>query len=157
MTGRVITGAGPSDSIAFLDVVVPLWAKASSRSSSPLAGQAENMPPKLHGTFKFPFSIPLPTTAAFEYQKFSLPHSFSEKHTRASVVYELSVHVSRGKMRANNKYVFACFFYLYDTRLTWKQAGHALWIRPLLEATQRITTATYGLRAETRDPRTIAR
>lgn len=105
VTGRVITGAGPTDSITFLDVVVPLWAKASSRSSSPLAGQAENMPPKLHGTFKFPFSIPLPTTAAFEYQKFSLPHSFSEKHTRASVVYELSVHVSRGKMRANNKLV----------------------------------------------------
>jgi hypothetical protein len=105
VTGRVVTGSAPTDCITFLDIAVPLWAKPSSRSGSPFAGQSENMPPKLHGTFKFPFSIPIPSSIAFDYQKFALPHSFTEKHTRVSVCYELTVRVSRGKLRANNQLI----------------------------------------------------
>ncbi|KAJ7158556.1 hypothetical protein C8R46DRAFT_394511 [Mycena filopes] len=99
VTGRIVTGSSIDDTYVFLTQSLPLWSNSDSRSS----GAAT----KLLGECVWPFSIPLPKAVSlkdFSHDVlFRLPETFLERHTRASVSYEISVLVSRGKLRADSQ------------------------------------------------------
>ncbi|KAF7316680.1 hypothetical protein HMN09_00400900 [Mycena chlorophos] len=98
ITGRVVTGSTIDDSYTFFSHSLPLWSKAESRSSGAAA--------KLLGTTSWPFSIPMPKTVGLKEGsradvQYRLPETFLERHIRGSISYEISVLVSRGKLRSD--------------------------------------------------------
>ncbi|KAJ7067134.1 hypothetical protein C8F01DRAFT_980387 [Mycena amicta] len=99
ITGRVITGSTIDDSYTFFSHSLPLWSKAESRSS----GAAT----KLLGTSSWPFSIPMPKAVSLKDGSrdvlYRLPETFLERHIRGSISYEISVLVSRGKLRSDSE------------------------------------------------------
>lgn len=109
VTGRIITGAGASDAYTFLDLTVPLWSKATGDSRTPSPQQGQNTSNKLQGSCSFPFSIALPKAVGVPAhpgaapQIFKLPETFLERHTRASIQYDLTLRISRGKLRADSQ------------------------------------------------------
>ncbi|KAJ7476020.1 hypothetical protein FB451DRAFT_265030 [Mycena latifolia] len=111
VTGRIVTGSSVDDTYIFLTQSLPLWSKTESRSS----GAAT----KLLGACVFPFSIPLPKAVSLKDDShdtlFRLPETFLERHTRASISYEISVAVSRGKLRADSQ-IKTRFGYIPTTR-----------------------------------------
>ncbi|KAK0223391.1 hypothetical protein IW262DRAFT_1269466 [Armillaria fumosa] len=127
VTGRVITGAGMDDVCSFLNVTIPVWAKiGNSRSPSPAS---ENN--KLCGRHTFPFSIVLPRTVSLtvrEPKTFRLPETFLERHTPATVQYDLIVTISRSKMRSDS-HIKTAFGYVPssrpDTPSVLRQASYA--------------------------------
>ncbi|KAF7327972.1 hypothetical protein MKEN_00377400 [Mycena kentingensis (nom. inval.)] len=94
ITGRVVTGSTINDSFTFLTQSLCLWSKADSKTS----GAAT----KLLGTSSWPFSIPMPKTVSLK-ERFNLPETFLERHIGGSVTYEISVLVSRGKLRSDSE------------------------------------------------------
>lgn len=66
---------------------------------------------KLSGDYHWPFSISLPKEIALpdptgkhgEVRTYQLPQTFLERSTRASVYYELFVHIARSTFRVDNK------------------------------------------------------
>ncbi|KAJ7170804.1 hypothetical protein C8R43DRAFT_944647 [Mycena crocata] len=111
ITGRIITGSSVDETYVFLNQSLPLWSKADSRSS----GAAT----KLLGACVWPFSIPLPKAVSMKDGShdtlFRLPETFLERHTRASVSYEICVLVSRGKLRTDSQ-IKTRFAYVPSTR-----------------------------------------
>ncbi|KAJ7650105.1 hypothetical protein FB45DRAFT_731348 [Roridomyces roridus] len=108
ITGRIVTGAGVNDTYIFLSQSLPLWSKADSRAS----GAAT----KLLGASVWPFSIPLQkAVSGKDGVLYRLPETFLERHTRASVAYEISVLVSRGKLRPDS-HVKTRFAYVPNIR-----------------------------------------
>ncbi|KAJ7455297.1 hypothetical protein B0H11DRAFT_2161071 [Mycena galericulata] len=99
VTGRIVTGSSVDDTYIFLNQSLPLWSKAESRTT----GAAT----KLLGACVWPFSISLPKAVSVKDGShdtlFRLPETFLERHTRASISYEISVLVSRGKLRADSQ------------------------------------------------------
>ena len=107
VTGRIITGSNIDDSFAFLTHTQPIWAKSpdSPRVPSPSDGTLSN---KLLGHCAWPLSIPIPRTVdaptgAGNTRSFRLPETFLEKHTRVCIQYDLTINISRGKLRADNQ------------------------------------------------------
>ncbi|KAJ7126828.1 hypothetical protein C8R44DRAFT_106214 [Mycena epipterygia] len=111
ITGRIITGSSIEDTYLFLNQSLPLWSKAESRSSGTST--------KLLGDCDWPFSIPLPKAVSLKDGShdtlFRLPETFLERHTRASISYEICVLVSRGKLRADSQ-IKTRFGYIPNTR-----------------------------------------
>ncbi|KAJ7227370.1 hypothetical protein GGX14DRAFT_488992 [Mycena pura] len=111
VTGRLVTGSSVDDSFTFLRQELPLWSRAESRSS----GAAS----KLLGTSLWPFSIPLPKAVSVKDvggdTLYRLPETFLERHIRASITYEISVLVSRGKLRSDSE-IKARFAYIPSVR-----------------------------------------
>ncbi|KAJ7707530.1 hypothetical protein B0H17DRAFT_918282 [Mycena rosella] len=111
VTGRIVTGSSTDDTYVFLTQSLPLWSKADSRSSGTAA--------KLLGDCVWPFSIPLPKAVSLKDPSydalFRLPETFLERHTRASISYDISVTVSRGKLRADSQ-IKTRFGYIPTTR-----------------------------------------
>ncbi|KAJ7364223.1 hypothetical protein DFH08DRAFT_682227 [Mycena albidolilacea] len=111
VTGRIITGSSVDETYVFLNQSLPLWSKTESR----ISGAAT----KLLGTCVWPFSIPLPKAVSLKDSGndtlYRLPETFLERHTRASVSYEISVLVSRGKLRADSQ-IKTRFGYIPATR-----------------------------------------
>jgi hypothetical protein len=68
---------------------------------------------KLSGDYHWPFSISLPKEVTLAdparkhgaVQTYRLPQTFLERTMRASVYYELCVHIARSTFRVDNKYV----------------------------------------------------
>lgn len=64
---------------------------------------------KLRGEYQWTFSIPLPKEIVLpagpkkDPQIFRLPETFIERHTRASVQYDLSLRLARGKLKIDDK------------------------------------------------------
>ncbi|KAJ7690239.1 hypothetical protein B0H17DRAFT_1011660 [Mycena rosella] len=94
VSGSVVTGPMVDDTSVFLSMSNCLW---SRKSSSLRVGHC-----------MWPFSIALPSAVnVASYggsSTFALPETFMERHTRVSVVYEVSVIVSRGLFRADNTF-----------------------------------------------------
>ncbi|KAK0193943.1 hypothetical protein F5146DRAFT_1033401 [Armillaria mellea] len=117
VTGRVITWCWNGR----------FWAKTgNSRSPSPAF---ENN--KLCGRHTFPFSIVLPRTVSLtvrEPKTFRLPETFLERHTPATVQYDLIVTISRSKMRSDS-HIKTAFGYVPssrpDTPSVLRQASYA--------------------------------
>ncbi|KAF8905074.1 hypothetical protein CPB84DRAFT_1894808 [Gymnopilus junonius] len=119
VTGRIITGSGVDDCFVFLNQMQPVWSKSTDtpRVPSPSEGAAST---KLLGHCIWPLSIALPRTATVpsgsgEMCSFRLPETFLERQTRVSVQYDLTIVVSRGKLRADNK-IKTAFGYVPSTR-----------------------------------------
>ncbi|KAJ7678977.1 hypothetical protein DFH06DRAFT_974169 [Mycena polygramma] len=111
ITGRIVTDSSMDGTYVFLSQSLPLWSKTESRSS----GAAT----KLLGTCLWPFSIPLPKAVTLKDGSgdalYRLPETFLERHTQASISYEISVLVSRGKLRADSQ-IKTRFGYIPSTR-----------------------------------------
>ncbi|KAJ7618299.1 hypothetical protein DFH06DRAFT_97503 [Mycena polygramma] len=94
ISGSVITGPMVENRMTFLKVSTSLWTRTAS---SPELGRAW-----------WPFSIALPSEANIQTggqrRAFPLPESFLERHTRVTVLYEISVTVARGMFRGNNSF-----------------------------------------------------
>jgi hypothetical protein len=83
------------DRTTFLKLSVCLW----TRKTAPLDA----------GRYAWPFSIPIPREVTLpmggHLSTFRLPESFLERQTRVTVLYEISVTVSRGMFRPDSQYV----------------------------------------------------
>ncbi|CAA7267040.1 unnamed protein product [Cyclocybe aegerita] len=119
VTGRIITGSNIDDSFVFLHHTQPIWSKSpdAPRVPSPSEGASAN---KLVGHCFWPLSIPLPRTVnvpagSGETRPFRLPETFLERHTKVSVQYDLTIVLSRGKLRADNR-IKTAFGYVPSTR-----------------------------------------
>ncbi|KAF8150704.1 hypothetical protein B0H34DRAFT_149037 [Crassisporium funariophilum] len=119
VTGRIITGANIDDSFVFLSQTQPIWAKSpdTPRVPSPSEGASSN---KLIGHCVWPLSIPLARTVnvptgAGDTRSFRLPETFLERNTRVSVQYDLTIVISRGKLRADNR-ITTAFGYVPSSR-----------------------------------------
>ncbi|KAJ7476130.1 hypothetical protein FB451DRAFT_1245905 [Mycena latifolia] len=108
--GSIISGPYPQDRLGFLDISTPLWLKgmANPRDSTAPMAQYDG---RLSGDYHWNFSIALPkeVTLADPEGKhgppktYHLPQTFLERATRASVCYELFVHIARSTFRVDNK------------------------------------------------------
>jgi hypothetical protein len=102
--GRIITGPRPDETVTFMTVIHPIWARSADtpRTPSPSEGASGS---KLFGSCVWSFSIPLPRTATVGKSgaQFRLPETFSERDLGASIQYDLTVHVSRGKFRGDSQ------------------------------------------------------
>lgn len=109
--GQIITGPQNKDRLYFLDTSTPLWVKgmANPRDSDPVAHHGQ-----LSGDYHWPFSISLPKEVTLPdpsgkppgaLKTYHLPQTFLERTTRASVYYELFVHIARSTFRVDNKCV----------------------------------------------------
>ncbi|KAJ7220985.1 hypothetical protein C8J57DRAFT_1198680 [Mycena rebaudengoi] len=91
--GSIVSGTMVDDTKTFLDLSVCLW---SRKTSAPRTGDCV-----------WPFSIQLPHDAySASGARASLPETFLERHTRVTVLYEISVHASRSLFlfRADNNF-----------------------------------------------------
>nr|GAT45278.1 predicted protein [Mycena chlorophos] len=100
LRGQIITGPLPSDMFTFLDVSQTLWSKAMG---DPLSPGGSKWTKDLKGKYQWPFSLPIQPTVSLSGQEFRLPESFSERHTRAQVEYEVCVKIMRPKLRADHR------------------------------------------------------
>ncbi|KAE9405202.1 hypothetical protein BT96DRAFT_955390 [Gymnopus androsaceus JB14] len=104
--GRLITGPRSDETVTFMTVMHPIWARSADtpRTPSPSEGTSGS---KLFGDCVWSFSIPLPKTVSVGKSgsdaQFRLPETFSERELGASVQYDLTIHVSRGKLRADSQ------------------------------------------------------
>ncbi|KAJ3935599.1 MAG: hypothetical protein NXY57DRAFT_1046588 [Lentinula lateritia] len=102
--GRVITGPRSDETVTFLTIYHPIWARSvdTPRTPSPSEGASGS---KLFGDCVWSFSIPLPKTVAVGKSdvQFRLPETFSERDFAASVQYDLTIHISRAKLRADSQ------------------------------------------------------
>ncbi|KAF8896106.1 hypothetical protein BD779DRAFT_1433414 [Infundibulicybe gibba] len=110
ISGRIITGASADDSFTFLNIHVPIWSKSLSVPRLPSQSPA-------HWPCSWDISIPLPKSISLPGDAHSsrLPETFLERHTRASVQYDLTIHISRGKLRSDSR-IKTAFGYVPSTR-----------------------------------------
>lgn len=96
------------DRVRFLKLSTCLW----SHKTAPLP----------IGCGFWSFSLPLPNevtvTTSGQPSTFRMPESFLERHTRVTVLYEISVAVSRAMFRSDSKYVIWCLQDIMSTRPT---------------------------------------
>ncbi|KAJ6624070.1 hypothetical protein B0H10DRAFT_1785291 [Mycena sp. CBHHK59/15] len=107
--GQIITGPQKQDRVCFLDTSTPLWLKGMPNPREPGAAASDShYSGKLSGDYHWPFSISLPKEVTLpdkqgRVRTFHLPQTFLERTTRASVYYELFVHIARSTFRVDNK------------------------------------------------------
>ncbi|KAF8905075.1 hypothetical protein CPB84DRAFT_1845157 [Gymnopilus junonius] len=121
--GQVITGANQGEQLTFINILRTLWSQTegeprntnpdnedSSLAGTPEAtGSSPKYTGKLQGEYTWHFSIPLPKEVVLplgsrnEPQVFTPPATFNERHARASVAYEVSLKLTRGKLRPDQK------------------------------------------------------
>ncbi|KAJ7170926.1 hypothetical protein C8R43DRAFT_71609 [Mycena crocata] len=107
--GQIITGPQERDRTCFLDTSTPLWLKGMADPRDPDPGSQYHG--KLSGDYYWPFSISLPKEVTApdpagksgSVKTYHLPQTFLERTTRASVYYELFVHIARSTFRVDNK------------------------------------------------------
>ncbi|KAG6861947.1 hypothetical protein C0995_009131 [Termitomyces sp. Mi166 len=105
--GRIITSGAEEGSYIFLDKTHTVWSKAHGNprhaSSTQNIKHKGNLDP---GEYSWSFSFPFPAT--FDYsnepgsagmKSYRTPQSVSERHTPATVQYELFLHIGRGALR----------------------------------------------------------
>lgn len=107
ITGRVLTGSSSDDCFVFLNHVLPVWSKSQDASRIPSDSEG-TMGTKLHGDCIWPLSIALPRTVevptgSSETRFCRLPETFLERQTQVSVQYDFTLHISRGKLRADSQ------------------------------------------------------
>ncbi|KAJ7455216.1 hypothetical protein B0H11DRAFT_2161031 [Mycena galericulata] len=106
--GQIITGPQNQDRLCFLDHSTPLWLKGMANPRDASGSQYHG---KLSGDYHWPFSISLPKEVTLpdptgkqgQVRTYHLPQTFLERSTRASVYYELFVHIARSTFRVDSK------------------------------------------------------
>ncbi|KAG7089409.1 hypothetical protein E1B28_011097 [Marasmius oreades] len=117
ITGRITTSPKIEDNHTFLTVTHTIWSKSSDVVRVPSASESATGS-KLVGRCAWPFSIPLPRKAkeiGGDVESHPLPETFRESDVHASVQYEVTVHVARGKLRTDN-WIRAPFAYVPSSR-----------------------------------------
>ncbi|KAJ4477346.1 hypothetical protein J3R30DRAFT_3291468 [Lentinula aciculospora] len=112
--GKVLSGARQH---IFLDHSQTLWPLSSTHSDG------LKLESKLQGEYSWPFSIHLPKEVTLtvgsrdapRVEVFRLPHTFMERHARASVQYEVIVRFARGLLKTDHR-IIASFSYIPITR-----------------------------------------
>jgi hypothetical protein len=131
--GRILTGANADDSYTFLDLTHPIWSKSPNDPRVPSSSEGANSN-KLHGLCVWPLSIPIPKVVGIPSsqgdapQIFQLPETFLERHSGASVQYDLTIRISRGKLRSDSQYVMVPFPRLLPAYFSF-QNPNAIWLR----------------------------
>ncbi|KAL0579589.1 hypothetical protein V5O48_002427 [Marasmius crinis-equi] len=110
ITGRVVASARVEDIHTFLTLTHPVWSKTSDGSSS-----GNSSGPKLVGRNVWPISIALPRTINGLGESYKLPETFRDMSMDVTVQYELTVHIARGKLRADDR-IRATFGYVPSSR-----------------------------------------
>lgn len=128
--GQVITGPNRGEQMTFIDISHTLWSQADgeqltirpNHSNAPAtqggisgtdgtdgtdSSQSSKLKGKLQGEYTWPFSIDLPRQVVLGGKAFSLPQTFYERHARASITYEVSLQLARGKLRTDHRSVLA--------------------------------------------------
>ncbi|CAK5269750.1 unnamed protein product [Mycena citricolor] len=109
--GQIVTGPNEQDRVCFLDLTTPLWIKGGSTPRRENV-QTPTLPGgKLNGDYHWPFSISLPKEVTLpdpqakhgSPKTYHLPQTFLERSSRASVFYELFVHLARSTFRGDDK------------------------------------------------------
>ncbi|KAH9481701.1 hypothetical protein JR316_0006228 [Psilocybe cubensis] len=97
-------------------------APATTTSAPSVEPSTPKFTGKLQGEYTWPFKVDLPKQVVVlsgglkgEPQTFALPQTFSERHARASVLYEVSLQLTKGKLRADYR-VASTFGYIPITR-----------------------------------------
>ncbi|KAJ7745723.1 hypothetical protein B0H16DRAFT_971557 [Mycena metata] len=108
--GQIITGPQDKDRVYFLDTSTPLWLKGMANPRDSVSGASgSHYNGKLSGDYHWPFSISLPKEVTLsdptgkQSLTYHLPQSFLERTSRASVYYELFVHIARSTLRVDDK------------------------------------------------------
>ncbi|KAG6857382.1 hypothetical protein H0H87_004744 [Tephrocybe sp. NHM501043] len=119
VTGRIITGSAAADSFKFLSQSLPIWSKSADVPRVPSPTDAASKT-KLLGRCEWPLSIPLPRTVTIpnesgSMQTYSLPETFLERRTTASIQYDFTIQISRGMLRTNSQ-IKTAFGYVPSTR-----------------------------------------
>ncbi|KAF8150705.1 hypothetical protein B0H34DRAFT_729909 [Crassisporium funariophilum] len=126
--GQVVTGAGPGEQLTFVDVSRTLWSQTmgeprsasigeESNPESPITSPSDRFTSKLQGDFLWDFCLELPKEVVKQIgqqqvpQVYRLPQTFAERHTRATVTYQLCVRIVRNKFRTDHK-ILAQFGYI---------------------------------------------
>ncbi|TFK40192.1 hypothetical protein BDQ12DRAFT_680492 [Crucibulum laeve] len=122
LRGLIISGANSGEQFTFLDMTSTLWSQAMGNPNDPPSDSTpEKYTKKLYGEFTWPYSIPIPKETTVpagprdEMQVFRLPQTFLERHTRASIQYEILLRIGRNKLRTDHK-LTATFGYIPMTR-----------------------------------------
>lgn len=127
----MITGTYSSEQLTFFEVSQTVWSKSMGDPRYPdLHSSAENtsstsVTDKLHGTFTWSFSLEIPREVVLvskatrgEPRVYRPPESFSERHGRASVRYEICVRFVRGYFRSDDRWAFSrCDYAPADPRV----------------------------------------
>ncbi|KDR78971.1 hypothetical protein GALMADRAFT_244680 [Galerina marginata CBS 339.88] len=123
VTGQVIVGANQGEQLTFIDISQTLWShfdgepqntNSDDGNSSPEGtdvptGSPPKFTGKLQGDYTWQFSIDLPKEVVLpsgprnQPHVFNPPQTFNERHTRASINYEVSVRFTRGKLRTDHR------------------------------------------------------
>ncbi|KAF9475101.1 hypothetical protein BDN70DRAFT_996645 [Pholiota conissans] len=115
--GQFITGANQGEQLSFIDITHVIWTQADGEPKHASASDDDSSPPsnspkftgKLQGEYTWPFSIDLPKEVVLtvghrnEHQVFHPPQTFSERHTRATISYEICLKLMRNKLRADHR------------------------------------------------------
>ncbi|KAF9461997.1 hypothetical protein BDZ94DRAFT_1322890 [Collybia nuda] len=108
--GRIITGSTAHQSYTFLDYQSLIWSKAHgdprhmSSGPSTLKFDGKIVP----GEYTWPFSFSFPTESTLPGEprppsQHRIPNTFRERGANVSVLYDLTLHIIRGKLRADDK------------------------------------------------------
>ncbi|CAA7267037.1 unnamed protein product [Cyclocybe aegerita] len=99
---------------------------AASADTPPVQAAPTGLPPKftdkLQGTYTWSFALDLPKEVVVPYGArgevgvFHPPQTFNERHSRASVVYEIVLRVGRGRLLRGDHRIPAQFGYIPVTR-----------------------------------------
>lgn len=119
ITGRVITGSHSSGSFTFLNQSSTIWSKSGGfqRSQSSFDGTSSS---KLRGTCKWPLSLSLPrkvnvTNSHGDTDCYPLPETFLERQMSASIQYDFTLLIGRGKLRTDN-HIKTAFGYVPNSK-----------------------------------------
>ena len=121
LRGRIITSAYDGGSHTFLEHPIAAWTRAHGDPRTMLlapvgaaagsVARPKKFDGKLAGSYSWPFSFPFPqeVPAGGAAAASPTPQSFTEKHVRGSVQYELVLRMSHGILRSDSKYVCSLF------------------------------------------------
>ncbi|KAJ4477348.1 hypothetical protein J3R30DRAFT_3291186 [Lentinula aciculospora] len=102
--GRIITGPRSDETVTFLTILHPIWARSTDTPRTPSLSEGASGS-KLFGDCIWSFSIPLPKSVDVQKSgvNYCLPETFSERDLAVSVQYDLTIHISRGKLRTDSQ------------------------------------------------------
>jgi hypothetical protein len=119
-------GINPEEQLTFIDISLTLWTQSDGVPKNARAGDS---PPsqgggkftgKLKGEYIWPFSIDLQKEVMLpsgvdsnKVDPFTPPQTFNERKTLASINYEISVRVVRGRWKADHRYDISFGFRLF--------------------------------------------
>ncbi|KAJ7041034.1 hypothetical protein C8F04DRAFT_1081365 [Mycena alexandri] len=103
--GDLVTAGDPDERLNFFRTRKFVWTTSMGDPRAPSAS-GEEWQEKLHGEYSWPFSIKFPELPAGpDGERFHLPHTLTERFTRASIEYYLEMRINRSKFRSDDRII----------------------------------------------------